>query len=231
MGDRRTRSAGGTLFYGMGDWAKAIEALFPGERHGILTAVFSNPDRWWGLVELADYLEVPPGSLRRDLVLLAMGGVLLQRRDEQDNEFRANPGCPFFAEIQAIAAKCASLKGQPGAETILVVEDEPATLKISRILLESWGYHVLEAHSPDEAIGVFEANRDAIRLMLTDVVMPGMSGPELGDLLRGAKPELKILYMSGYPHDELVRRHVAFLPKPFNPAGLARKIREELDKT
>jgi two-component system, cell cycle sensor histidine kinase and response regulator CckA len=214
----------------MGDWSKAVEALFPGPRHGILTAIFSEPERWWGSAELAERLEVPPGGLLRDLGAMAAGGVLLERRNADGRSYQANPGCPFFAELQAIAAKCASLKGHAGPETILVVEDEPATLKISRILLESWGYKVLEAHSAYEAIRLFEENREAVKLLLTDVVMPGMGGPELGELLRGAKPELKVLFMSGYPNHELTTGRQAFLPKPFNPAGLARKIREELDK-
>ena len=214
----------------MAEWTRTLEALFPGPRFRILAAIFADPERWWGLGDLADYVELPPAGLRRELANLTAGGVLLQRRDTTHSHFRANPGCAFFAEIQAIAAKCASLKGLPGAETILVVEDEPATLKISRILLESWGYKVLEAHNAHEAIQIFEQNHANVRLLLTDVMMPGMTGPELGELLQSAKPGLRVLYMSGYPNDELIRRHLAFLPKPFNPAGLARKIREELDK-
>jgi len=215
----------------MADWSKALDALFPNPRYRILTALFMDPARWWALGDLANHLDVPPAGLRRELAALVEGGVLLERHDTRGGYFRPNPGCPFFAEMQAIAAKCASLKGHAGPETILVVEDEPATLKISRILLESWGYLVLEAHSADEAIQIFDQNKAAIRLLLADVMMPGMSGPELGELLRAANPDLKVLYMSGYPHEELVAKHLAFLPKPFNPAGLARKIREELDKT
>jgi len=212
----------------MGDWTKTLEALFPGPRHRILAAIFAEPARWWTLAALADRLGLPPAALQIDLAALAAGGVLSER---PGGEFRADPRCPFFVELQAIAAKCASFRGKPCAETILVVEDEPATLKISRILLESWGYRVLGAGSPREAIELFETHRDSVRLLLTDVVMPGMSGPELGELLQNLKPELRVLYMSGYPNDELVRRRLAFLPKPFNPASLARKIREELDKT
>ena len=215
----------------MADWTKTLEALFPGPRHRILTAVFQDPERWWALGELADHVEMPPGSLRRALSGLTAGGVLMYRRNGNRSYFRANPGCVFFAEVQAIAARCASLKGAPGAETILVVEDEPATLKILSILLESWGYKVLLAHSGREALSVFRQNQGSVRLLLTDVVMPGMTGPELVETLRIKDPGLKVLYMSGYPNDELIRRRLAFLPKPFNPAGLARKIREELDKT
>lgn len=192
--------------------------------------IFSEPERWWALEDLACRTEAPEGLVRRDLAVLESGGVLLARRDSAGCRFKANPGCAFFTELRAIAVKCAGLRGHPGAETILVVEDEPATLKISRILLESWGYRVLEANSAHEAIRIFEEHRDSIRLLVTDVVMPGMNGPELGDLLQGSKPDLRVLYMSGYPNDELIRRRQAFLPKPFNPAGLARKIREELDK-
>ncbi len=214
----------------MAEWSKTLDALFPPPRCRILTALFTDPEKWWGVGDVADCLRLPPGKLRRELCGLAAGGVLLRRRNAARTYFRANPGCAFFAELQAIAAKAASLRGVPGAETILVVDDEPATLKISRILLENWGYRVLEAHNAREAIQIFERNHAHIRLLLTDVVMPGMSGPELGELLQGFNPGLRVLYMSGYPNEELVRKRLAFLPKPFNPAGLARKIREELDK-
>lgn len=210
--------------------SRALEALFPGHRGALLTAIYLEPGRWWRLNELADYVELPPASLQAELDVLHGGGVLLKCGQEGQLSFCANPECPFFAEIQGIVAKCASLKGPRGAETILVVDDEPATLKISRILLESWGYQVFEAREPGEAIRIFEQHKEAIRLLLTDVVMPGMTGPELVEKLREANHGLRVLYMSGYYNDELIRKHVAFLPKPFSPASLARKIREELDK-
>jgi CheY-like chemotaxis protein len=210
--------------------SKALEALFPGHRHGILRAMFMDPARWWELADLAGHLDEQPANLRKEVHSLCLGGVLEQRRISQRNYFRPCPACPFFAEIQGMVAKSASLEGHTGTETILVVEDEPATLKISRILLESWGYKVLEAHSAIEAVQVFERNRGEIRLLLTDVVMPGMTGPELGERLQAANPELKVIYMSGYHNDEFAGKNLAFLAKPFNPAGLARKIRETLGR-
>jgi CheY-like chemotaxis protein len=215
----------------MQHWSKCLDALFPGARRRILTAAFLEPERWWALGELSDYVELPSVQVWRELAHLVSGGVLVQRGDPHETRFRANTGCAFSAELQAIAAKCATLKQQPGPETILVVDDEPATLKIARILLESWGYLVLEARSGPDALRIFDENKSSVRLVLTDVVMPGMSGPELAERLQGENPGLRVLYMSGYPNEELVRKRLAFLPKPFNPAGLARKIREELDKT
>ncbi len=210
--------------------AKALETLFPGVRHRIIAAVFLEPERWWSLGDLGGELATPPLGLRREVAALCGGGILLRKRLGRRTCFRPDPACPFFTELQAMAAKCATLETRERCETILVVEDEPATLKISRILLESWGYRVIQASSPSEAIDLFERNAHDIRLVLTDVVMPGMSGPELGERLKARKPELKLLYMSGYHNERFLHENQAFLPKPFNPASLARKIREELDK-
>lgn len=210
--------------------AKALEILFPGTRHRIIAAMFMEPERWWSLAELGAKVSEPPWGLRREVTALYGGGILLRKRASRRTCFRPDPACPFFGELQGIAAKCATLEKHDGHETILVVEDEPATLKISRILLESWGYRVLEAHSPFEAMDVFDHNAEDIRLVLTDVVMPGMTGPELGELLRRRRPDVRILYMSGYHNERLLQGNEAFLAKPFNPAGLARKIREELDR-
>ncbi len=211
--------------------SKDLEALFPGVRSGILAATYLEPNRWWSLGDLAFQLEVPPARLRRDLVSMASGGVLRQRRAGPHSFFQANSEFPLFHELKEIVTKTAGRGAAPGSETILVVEDQPATLKISRILLESWGYKVLEANGAQEAMHIFERNRPAVKLLLTDVVMPDMSGPELADRLRAIEPSLRVLFMSGYHNDELANQKGAFLPKPFNPASLAKKVREELDKT
>ncbi|MGO9409391.1 MAG: PAS domain S-box protein [Spirochaetia bacterium] len=121
-----------------------------------------------------------------------------------------------------------------GRETILLVEDEQAVRSLTCILLRGWGYSVLEAALPSEAITVAEREGSSIRLLLTDVVMPGMRGSELAHRILPRCPSAAVLYMSGYPDDEglgLDRRgpKVHFLPKPFTPESLARKVRETID--
>lgn len=153
-------------------------------------------------------------------------------REKQDDEgpaaYQADPECPIFNELKSIVSKLAP-KSRCG-QTILVVEDQPATAQITRILLESWGYRVLEARGGREALGIYDQCDGAIDLLLTDVIMPGMNGPQLAEELLNRNPELRIVYMSGYPSDELKDRSNAFLPKPFNPASLSKMIRKELDR-
>ena len=122
----------------------------------------------------------------------------------------------------------------PGSETVLVVEDEPAVLTLSRRALESQGYVVLAASDADAALRVVERHGGMIHLLLTDVVMPGLSGRELADRLSAQRPGIRVLYMSGYPGDAVVQHGTlplgsAFLQKPFSPDGLARKVRDVLD--
>ena len=116
-----------------------------------------------------------------------------------------------------------------GCETILIVEDEPATAQITRILLESWA-GVIEAHNGSEALSLFEERDEDIHLLLTDVLMPGITGPQLADEFLSRQPGLRVVFMSGYPSDELTGRNCSFLPKPFNPASLSKMIRRELDR-
>ena len=123
----------------------------------------------------------------------------------------------------------------PGTETILLVEDEPAVRSMARIALEMYGYTILEAGNGEEGIRVFEQYGKPIHLLVTDVVMPGLSGRQLVEALRPRNAELKVLYVSGYTDDAVVRHGVleadtAFLQKPFTPVALASKIREVLDK-
>jgi CheY-like chemotaxis protein len=193
-----------------------------------LCAIFHEPDRWWSLPELAGRAGIRPGSLRPHLNQLRDGGLIRQKADGGRNWFQADSSSPVFAEIQAIVAKLTT--PAPG-ETILIVEDQKATAKITRILLESWGYRVFEAHNAREAMDVFERHRDAIELLLTDVIMPDTGGDRLAENLTRRKPDLRIIYMSGYPADHLNGAQAAFLAKPFNPAGLARAVRRELDRS
>lgn len=120
----------------------------------------------------------------------------------------------------------------PGAETqtILVVEDEEVVREVTRRLLQWQGYEVLVAANADEALRQFERSA-SVDVLLTDVVMAGGSGPELARRLTGQRPDLKVIYISGYT-DEVIAQHgvldpeVVFLHKPFTSEALARKIRE-----
>ncbi len=121
-----------------------------------------------------------------------------------------------------------------GTETLLLVEDEASLRKLSRQLLERCGYEVLEAESGAEALKISEANHRTIHLLLTDVVMPGMSGRVLADQLVKRRPEIRVVYMSGYTGQTVGEHGVLaegslFLPKPFTREALARKIRQALD--
>jgi CheY-like chemotaxis protein len=121
-----------------------------------------------------------------------------------------------------------------GTETVLVVEDEPAVLTLSRRALEAHGYVVLAATDAAAAMRILERHGGTIHLLVTDVVMPGLSGRELADRLTSRRPGIRVLYMSGYPGDAVVQHGAlplgsAFLQKPFSADGLARKVRDVLD--
>jgi two-component system, cell cycle sensor histidine kinase and response regulator CckA len=121
-----------------------------------------------------------------------------------------------------------------GTETILLTEDQPEVESIARAILGRHGYTVLSAASGEEALRTLEGDVRPIHLLLTDVVMPSMSGPELASRVQSTYPEVAVLYMSGYTDDAIVRHGVlaagvAFIQKPFTPEGLLRKIRDVLD--
>jgi len=121
-----------------------------------------------------------------------------------------------------------------GNETVLLVEDEDAVRALGRIVLRQAGYNVLDAGNGAEALQVCAAYRGPIHLLLSDVVMPEFGGRELAERLVEEYPEMKVLFMSGYTDDAVVRHgvlrdEVAFLQKPFTPAALARKVRDVLD--
>ena len=120
-----------------------------------------------------------------------------------------------------------------GKGTILLVEDETEVRRLARQVMETAGYTVLEAHEGNEALALCQRNETSIDLLLTDVIMPGMSGRELADRLTTMRPTMKVLFVSGYTDDRLGRHGVLepgveFLAKPFSPAELLERIHEAL---
>ena len=128
----------------------------------------------------------------------------------------------------------APVKPLQGTETVLLVEDEEAVRALARTVLQRNGYSVLEAPGGPEAVEISERHEGPINLLVTDVVMPGMSGSELAERLTMLSPELKVLYISGYTEEAvggggLLRPGTAFLQKPFTPDVLTHSVRELLD--
>jgi CheY-like chemotaxis protein len=117
---------------------------------------------------------------------------------------------------------------------VLLVEDESLVRELTREILEIFGYKVLEAIDPENAIRISQSHQGPIHLLLTDVMMPKMDGPSLYSHLSGSRPDMKALFMSGYTenaifHHGVLRPGVHFLQKPFSAESIGRKVREVLD--
>ena len=122
--------------------------------------------------------------------------------------------------------------GEPGRETVLVVEDEEAVRQFAVESLQRHGYQVLQSSSGEDALQVASHHVGAIHVLLTDVVMPGMKGPELAGRLRALRPGVRVLLMSGYAADIVTPadlKDASLVPKPFTPASLSRAVRSILD--
>lgn len=122
-----------------------------------------------------------------------------------------------------------------GTETILLVEDEEMLRKLAHQTLSIYGYQVIEASNGDEALSLFSQHEGSIHLLLTDVIMPGMSGREVASRLLESRPGIGVLFMSGYTDDAIVHQGVLnqsanFIQKPFAPDSLVRKVRQVLDE-
>jgi two-component system cell cycle sensor histidine kinase/response regulator CckA len=131
-------------------------------------------------------------------------------------------------------AEATAPTGTRGSETVLLVEDEPSVRAVAREALETHGYRVVEAQHGVDALAVARAHAGTIELLITDMVMPQMGGRELAERLRELRPEVRVLFMSGYTDDVAVRRGIssatsAFIQKPFAMSAFARKVRETLD--
>jgi CheY-like chemotaxis protein len=122
-----------------------------------------------------------------------------------------------------------------GTEVVLLAEDDANLRALSREILASEGYTVLESRDVEDAVRIAEQEDGTVHLLLTDVVMPHMNGRGLADAVKRFRPDVKVLFMSGYTDDAIVHHGVldpgiALLQKPFSPAALARKVREVLDR-
>ena len=146
----------------------------------------------------------------------------------------------YFPRVAAVAAPATASVAPPasvrGSETILLVEDDETIRNLVFKVLKANGYTVLVAANGDEAEREAERHHGRIHLLITDVVLPGLSGPEVARRLIATRTDTRALYLSGYTNDAVLRRGVleagvAFLQKPFTPGVLGRKVREVLDQT
>jgi PAS domain S-box-containing protein len=163
------------------------------------------------------------------------GGIALHSEPGQGTTF-----CIYLPEVQAgtlVPTSDAAGRVKPeshrGSEIILVVEDEDSVRKFIKRALAAQGYRVLEARNGVEALRVLEASEQPLDLVMTDLIMPDMGGRELAAQVRAHRPTLPVLYTSGYSNDKGEAQEVPaiaeyFLPKPFGPLELARKVREVL---
>jgi len=138
------------------------------------------------------------------------------------------------AEVSGRKKMEAEKEGLCGTETVLVVEDDETVRNMAVKVLERYGYHVIAAGGGEDAIRVLQEHQGPIHLMLTDVIMPAMSGKDLAKRLSELQPDLKVLFMSGYTdnavvHHGILEKGIVFLQKPFTVFGLAKKVREVLD--
>ena len=143
----------------------------------------------------------------------------------------------YFPRVEAAAASlpiAETSEAPAGSETVLLVEDDEAMRALTRNCLQAAGYSVLDVQDGESAIRAASRHDGAIHLLLTDVIMPGISGPQLAESLRVLRPEMKLLYMSGYTadliaHHGILDQQVALLEKPFTKEALLKKVRRVLD--
>ncbi|HTL00928.1 MAG TPA: PAS domain S-box protein [Vicinamibacterales bacterium] len=142
---------------------------------------------------------------------------------------------PRIGDAARSATSAEPRPAQRGTETILVVEDEPALRTLAMRILRSAGYHVLAASGADEAVQILQRHPGRVHLMFTDMVMPGMGGQELAASLVRARPDMKVLYTSGYTDDTVLREGMRdaaanFIGKPYSRSGLTDAVRQALDR-
>jgi CheY-like chemotaxis protein len=161
------------------------------------------------------------------------GHIWLYSEPDKGTSFKIYLPCVDEIVVDGFSATVRPLVPK-GTETLLLVEDEDQVRRIVQAILEQQGYSVLTASNGAEALKLADRHGSKIQMLMTDVVMPHMSGRQLAEELTAIRPHLKVLYMSGYTDDAIVRHGLLdaslnFIQKPFDAASLARKVREVLD--
>jgi CheY-like chemotaxis protein len=160
------------------------------------------------------------------------GHISVESEPERGTTFRVY--LPRVFEPEETPPAAATGRRPTGVETVLLVEDEQGLRVLARRILESHGYAVIEASGGEEALRISRRHQSPIDLLLTDAVMPGMGGSDLAREIAAERPATRVLYMSGYTDDAVVRQgHLdegsAFIQKPFASDALVQKVREVLD--
>jgi PAS domain S-box-containing protein len=186
------------------------------------------------------FFTTKPQGKGTGLGLSTVYGIVRQSGGSVDVDSEAGRGTTvkiYLPAVDEALAAAASPRAVPasyrGSETILVVEDDETVRKLISRVLTLNGYRTLLAATPDEAIAICARNKDSIRLMLTDIVMPGMLGDELSRRLEPSMPGMKVIYMSGYTEQSIIQRAAlrgaAFIQKPMSHETILREIRRSLD--
>jgi two-component system, cell cycle sensor histidine kinase and response regulator CckA len=173
------------------------------------------------------------------LGLATVYGIVKQSGGYIDVISEPDQGASFNIYLPRVFQPADALKRQAaeeplqGSQTILVVEDEPGVLNLVVHTLRKRGFSVLETTDPEQGVTLFQEHQEEIDMLLTDVVMPFMSGPALAELLIAKKPQLKVLFMSGHTDnkvsfEKILEQGVPFLPKPFTSDTLIKKVSETL---
>ncbi len=200
--------------------------------HGILPEVMPHI--------FEPFFTTKPPGLGTGLGLATSYGIVEQSGGHITVESQPGQGATFHVHLPRVTdGEPPAPRGRPGdssgAETLLVVEDEQMVRMVAATSLRARGYHVLEASNGSEALAVAAEHNGPIHLMVTDVVMPLMGGVELAANLARTRPEMRVLYTSGYTDEPLVMRGspsgaASFLPKPYVGETLTRRVRELLDQ-
>ncbi len=188
------------------------------------------------------FFSTKPPEKGTGLGLATVYGIVQQSGGDVRVESAPGAGTRFEIVLPGVEAEASRDKEPVAAdddfaahgETVLVVEDEDAIRDLLRDVLTDWGYTVLEAGTPRDALAVLTRHEGAVDLLLTDVVLPEMGGPQLATRVETLRPGIRVLFMSGYTDDAVLRHGVLgesarFLAKPFTPAALKRKVREVLE--